>query len=70
MIWDSITFVVAFDSLYNNFEIIIISLFYLSNKNLEKIQLVVISPKAKNLAKQAIGIIRDLIIMMRKKKPQ
>lgn len=66
-IWDRITLVVAFDSLYDNFEIITMPLLHSSNKNLKKIQLIVISIKATNMAKQAIVQIADLAIMAKKR---
>lgn len=69
-IWDSIIFVIALDSLYNDFEMTITPLLYLSNKDLEKIELIVTSTEVANLAKQATCIIRDLAIMVRKNEPQ
>lgn len=69
-IWDNIIFVIALDSLYNDFEMTITPLLYLSNKDLEKIELIVTSTEVANLAKQATCIIRDLAIMVRKNEPQ
>lgn len=67
-IWDSITLVVALDLLFNNFEMTIAPLFYLNNKDLEEIQLIVTSTKVANLAKQTTGVTRDLAIIVRKKR--
>lgn len=69
-ILDSITLVAALDSLYDDFEITIALFFYLGNKDFEEIQLIITSTKAMNLAKQAIGIIEDLAVMTKNKKPQ
>lgn len=55
-IWDGIILVVAFDSLYNNFEITIKFFFYLGNKDLQEIQLIVTSSEVVNLPKQATKI--------------
>lgn len=60
--------VITLYSLYNDFEIIIIPLFYLVNKDLKEIQLIIVSIKTPNLAKQATNITRNLIIMAKKKK--
>lgn len=46
------------------------SLFYLGDKDLEEIQLIVISIKAVNLVKYVIGIIENLAIMAREKRSQ
>lgn len=62
--------VVALDLLHNDFKITITPLFYLSNKDFEKIQLIVTSTEVTNLGKQATGIIGDLTIMAKKKKSQ
>lgn len=69
-IWDSITLVVAFNSLYNDFEMTTAPFLHLGNKNLKEIQLIVTSTKAANLAKQATGIIKDLAMIARKKGSQ
>lgn len=53
----SIILVIALDSLHNNFEITTAPFFYMGNKDLEKIQLIIISTEVANLAKQAISII-------------
>lgn len=69
MIWDSIALIIAINLLYNNFEMTIVSFFYLGNKNLEQIELIIIFIEAANLAKQATSITKDLAIMVRKKRP-
>lgn len=51
MIWDSITLVVVFDLLHNDFEMITTLLLYLGNKNIEEIQQIVTSTEAANLTK-------------------
>lgn len=63
MIWDSIILIVVLNSLYNNFEIIIVFFFYSDNKDLEKIQLNIIFIKAANLGKWTTVIIGDLAMM-------
>ena len=68
-IWDSITLVVALDSLHDDFEMTTAPLLYSGDKDLEEIQLIVTSTKAANLAKQATGITGDLAMMARKKGP-
>lgn len=44
-------------------------LFYLSNKDLEEIQLILTFTKAANLVKRAIDVIGDLTMMVKKKWP-
>lgn len=48
--------IVVLDSLYNDFEITTTHFFYLGNKDLKKIQLIVISTEAANLTKQVTSI--------------
>lgn len=67
IIWDSIILVVTFDSLNNDFEITTAPLLYSGNKDLEKIQQIVISTKAANMAKKATGQIANLLMMAKKK---
>lgn len=62
--------VIALNLLYNDFEMTTVYFFYLGNKDLEKIQLIVTSTEVANLAKQAIGIMGDLAMMTKKKRPQ
>ena len=69
-IWESITLVVAFDLLHDNFEMTTASLLHSSDKNLEEIQQIVTWTKAANLAKRAVGVIVDLALMAKKKQPE
>lgn len=69
IIGDIIMLVIAFNLLYNEFKITITPLLHLGNKNLEEIQLIVISMEVINLAKKIIGVIGDLAIIVRKKRP-
>lgn len=48
----------------------ITSFFHLGNKDFEEIQLIVTSTEVANLAKQVIGMIGNLAIMIRKKELQ
>lgn len=61
---------IAFDSLYNNFEMTTSSFFYLSDKNLEEIWLIVTSTKAVNQVKQAKIGIKDQVMIVKKKELQ
>lgn len=67
MIWNNITIVEIFDSLYDNFEITIVLLLYFGDKNLKEIPQIVTSTKAVNMVKRAIGQIVDLTIMATKR---
>lgn len=58
---------IAFDSLYNDFEIIIAHFFYPNNKNLEEIQLIIISTRMANLVQQTMNITKDWAMMIKKK---
>lgn len=58
--------VIAIDSLHNDFEITTASLFHSNDKNLEGIQQIVTSTKAAIMARQVIGAIAELIIMIKK----
>ena len=69
-IWESITLVVAFDSLHDNFEMTTASLLYSGDKDLEEIQQIVASTEAANLAKRAVGVTEDLALMAKKKQPE
>lgn len=66
MINDKMMLIVAWDSLHDDFEMIIAPLFYSSNKYLKKIHLIITSTKAVPLTKQATGINRDLIMIAKK----
>lgn len=65
-IWESITLVVALNLLYDNFEIMITLFLYPNNKDLKKIQQIITSIKAANLAKQTVGATTDLAIIAKK----
>ena len=69
-IWESITLVVALDSLLNDFEKTTTPLLYSGDKNLEEIQQIVTSTKAANRAKQAVEATADLALMAKKKQPE
>lgn len=58
---------VAFDSLHNDFEMIMAFFFYSGDKDLKKIQQRIISTEVENLAKQAVEAIANLIMMAQKK---
>ena len=62
--------VVVLDSLHDNFEIMTVPLLHFVDKDLEKIQQIVISIKAANIAKQAVGTIADLPLIAKKKQPE
>ena len=66
-IWDSITLVVALDTLYDDFKMINAPFLHSNNKDLEEIQQIVISTKADNMAKQATCQIADLAMMVKKR---
>lgn len=68
MIENNIMLIIVFDLLYNDFKMISILFSYMDNKNLEKIQLIIIFIKVANLLKLIIGIIRNLAMMVKKKK--
>ena len=69
-IWDSITLVVALDSLHDDFELITSPLLHLGDKNIMEIQQIVTSTKTANLAKRAVGAIANLTMMAKKKQPE
>lgn len=66
-IWNSITLVVALNSLHDDFEITIVPLLHSGNKDLKKIQQIITSTKVANMAKQATSQITDLTMMAKKK---
>ena len=66
-IWDSITLVVALDSLHDDFEMTTAPLLHSGDKNLEEIQQIVTSTEAANMAKRATGQIADLAMMAKKR---
>ena len=66
-IWDSIILVVAFDSLYDDFEMTTAPLLHSGDKDLEEIQQIVISTKIANLAKQVTGQTADVAMIAKKR---
>lgn len=66
-IWNSIILIIALNFLYNNFEITTTSLLYSDNKDLKEIQQIVTSTKVANIAKQATGQTKNLVIITKKK---
>ena len=66
-IWDSITLVVALDSLHYDFEMTTAPLLHSGNKDIDKIRQIVNSTEVANLAKRAVAAIADLTMMAKKK---
>ena len=66
-IWESITLLVAFESLHNNLEMTTAPLFHFGDKDLDKIQQIVISTEAVNFAKYTVKSIVDLALIAKKK---
>lgn len=66
-IWESITLVVALDSLHDDFEMTTAPLLHSGDKDLEEIPQIVTSTEAANLAKRAVGATTDLAMMAKKK---
>lgn len=57
--------IIAFNSLYGNFKMIIApELLDLGNKDVEKIQQIVFFIKVANLVKQAVGAISDITLII------
>ena len=67
---ESITLVVALDSLHDDFEMTTAPLLHSGDKDLEEIQQIVTSTKAANLAKRAVGATADLALMAKKRQPE
>ena len=65
-IWDSITLVVAFDSLYNDFKLTTAPLLYSGDKDIVEIQQIVTFTEAANMARQTTGWTTDLAMQMKK----
>ena len=61
-IWNSITLVVAFESLHNEFEMTTAPLLHLGDKDIEEIQQIVTSTKVANIARQTTGQTANLAI--------
>ena len=59
--------VIALDLLYNDFEMTTAPLLHLKDKNIEKIQQIVTSTKAANMARQTTGQTADLAMQIKKK---
>ena len=59
-IYDKITIVIAFNSIYNNFETKTSILLKFGNKNIDKIQNILYLAKARNLSKQTIDVISNV----------
>ena len=57
--WNSITHVIALDSLHDDFEMTTALLLYSGDKDLKEIQQIVTSTKAANMAKRATGQTAD-----------
>lgn len=66
-IWNSITLVVALDSLHDNFEMTTAPLLHFGDKDLEEIQQRATSTETANLAKRVVGATADLTMMAKKK---
>ena len=69
-IWESITLVVALDSLHNNFEMTTALPLHSGDKDLKEIQQIVMSTEAANLAKQAVRGTTKLTMIAKKKQLQ
>ena len=66
-ICDSITLVVALDSLHDDFEMTTAPLLHSGDKDLKEIQQIVTSTKAANMAKRATGQTADLAMIGKKR---
>lgn len=60
--WDTIVIIIALDSLYNDFNIINVNLLKIKNEIINQIQSMLQLKKAKNISKQTIKVVKDLII--------
>ena len=69
-IWNSITLVVALDSLNYDFEMTTAPLLHSGDKDIEEIQQIVTSNEAANLAKRVVGATADLTMMAKRKQPK
>lgn len=69
-IWESITLVIAFDKLHDDFEMITTPLLHFSDKDLEEIQQIVISTKVANLIKCVVRTKANLALMAKKRQPE
>ena len=66
-LWESIILVVAFNMLYDNFEMTTAPLLYFGDKDFEEIQQIVMFIEVANLAKRRVGATTDLAMIARKK---
>lgn len=66
-LWNIITIIIAFDLLYEDFDITIAGLLEMDNKTIDQIQSILQLKKVKNLSKQAIGSTSNLAIAFRDK---
>lgn len=66
-LWNIITIIIAFDLLYEDFDITIAGLLETDNKTIDQIQSILQLKKVKNLSKQAIGSTSNLAIAFRDK---
>lgn len=64
-LWDTIAIVIAFDSLYKDFDSTITSLLETEDKTIDQIQSILHSKEVKNLSKRATKNIGDLLIAFR-----
>ena len=64
-IYNSIANVIAFDSIYNDFETKMLSFFKTNNKTIDKIQQILCFAKAKNSNKQATNVTNNLAMLFR-----
>ena len=64
-IYNSITIVIVFDSIYNNFESKTSSLLETGDKTIDEIQQILYSAKAKNLSKRATNVTNDLAMLFK-----
>lgn len=64
-IYNSITIVIAFDLIYNDFKTKTLNLLETDNKIIDKIQQILSFAKAKNLSKQATSITNNLVILFK-----
>lgn len=65
-IYNSISIVIALDSIYNNLKTKILSLFKTDNKTIDKIQQIFCFAKAKKLNKKVTNNINNMAILFRK----
>lgn len=64
-IYNSITIVIAFDSIHDDFETKTSSLLKTGDKTIDKIQQILYSAEAKNFSKQATGVTNNVAMSFR-----